>query len=113
MQDLVRQHLLRAQDRMKRQADKHRVEWQFSVGDSVFLKLQPYVQSSVARRAHHKLAFKFFRPFRIIERIGKVAYKLQLPDSAAIHPVFHVSQLKRSLGTQRVSIALPSDLVRF
>lgn len=113
MQDLVRQHLLRAQDRMKRQADKHRVERQFSVGDSVFLKLQPYVQSSVAHRAHHKLAFKFFRPFRIIERIGKVAYKLQLPDSAAIHPVFHVSQLKRSPGTQRVSTALPSDLVRF
>lgn len=111
MQSLVRQHLLRAQDRMKRQADKHRVERQFAVGDMVFLKLQPYVQSSVARRAHHKLAFKFFGPFPILECIGKVAYKLQLPNSAAIHPVFHVSQLKLSPGSQPVSSALPSDLV--
>jgi hypothetical protein len=95
---LVRQHLLRAQERMKRQADKHRVESQFAVGDMVFLKLQPYVQSSVAPRANHKLAFKFFGPYRILKRIGKVAYRLQLPDSVSVHLVFHVSQLKHSPG---------------
>ncbi|XP_066341562.1 uncharacterized protein [Miscanthus floridulus] len=98
---------------MKRQADKHRVDRQFAVGDSVFLKLQPYVQSYVARRAHHKLSFKFFGPFRIVERIGKVAYKLLLPPGASIHPVFHVSQLKNSPGSQPVSASLPSDLVQF
>lgn len=43
MQDFVRQHLLRAQERMKRQADKHRSEKQFSEGDWVYLKLQPYI----------------------------------------------------------------------
>lgn len=48
MQALVKQHLLRAQDRMKRQVDKGRSERTFAVGDMVFLKLQPYVQSSVA-----------------------------------------------------------------
>jgi hypothetical protein len=42
---LVQQHLLRAQDRMKRQADKQRSEQIFSVDDQVYLKLQPYVQS--------------------------------------------------------------------
>lgn len=63
MHQLVHQHLLRAQDRMKRQADKHRVERQFAVGDMVYLKLQPYVQSSIAARAHHKLSFKFFGPY--------------------------------------------------
>ena len=43
MQELIQQHLLRAQDRMKRQADKGRSERVFSVGDKVLLKLQPYV----------------------------------------------------------------------
>jgi hypothetical protein len=67
MNSLVRLHLHHAQDRMRRQANKHRSERSFNVGDMVFLKLQPYVQAFVARRAHHKLSFKFFRPFRVAE----------------------------------------------
>lgn len=57
----VRQHFLRMQQRMKGQADKHRSERVFQVGDEVFLKLQPYLQSSVVRRENHKLAFQVFR----------------------------------------------------
>jgi hypothetical protein len=76
---------------MCRQADKYRTERNFSPGDMVFLKLQPYVQSSVARRAHHKLSFKFFGPFRVLERISKVAYKLALPKGSSVHPIFHGS----------------------
>lgn len=97
--DSVRQHLLRMQQRMKFQADKHRTERSFAVGDEVFLRLQPYIQSSVARRANHKLAFKFFGPFRVMERVGAVAYKLDLPPSSRVHPVFHVSQLKPCIET--------------
>jgi len=85
---------------MKRQADKGRSERVFSVGDKVVLKLQPYVQSSLLRRANHKLSFRFFGPFNILEKIGPVAYKLELPPSSSIHPVFHVSQLKLSPGAQ-------------
>jgi hypothetical protein len=58
MQELIRQHLVRAQDRMKRQADKRRSERVFAIGDWVYMKLQPYAQSSILPRAHQKLNFR-------------------------------------------------------
>lgn len=57
------------------------------VGDTVYLKLQPYVQSSLAPCSNQKLAFCFFVPFTVISKIGLVAYKLALPPSSHIHPV--------------------------
>jgi hypothetical protein len=93
MNSLIQQHLARAQKRMKTQADKGRSERNFAVGDWVYLKLQPYIQASLAPRANQKLAFKFFGRFQVISRVGSVVYKLKLPDTSAIHPVFHVSQL--------------------
>ena len=63
MINLIQQHLLRTQKWMKLQADKYRTGCQFHVGDWVYLKLQPYVQSSLAPHSNQKLAFKFFGPF--------------------------------------------------
>lgn len=63
----------------------------------------------MVRRANHKLAFKFFGPYPVIEKVGSVAYKLRLPESCHIHPVFHVSLLKKALGPHvQVSPTLPS-----
>jgi hypothetical protein len=64
MDELLRHHLHRGKNRMKKQTDQHRSERHFAVGDLVYLKLQPYVQTSLAPRSHHKLAFRFFGPFR-------------------------------------------------
>ena len=111
MQTLLRQHLERVRLRMKHQADKKRSERSFAVGDRVYLKLQPYVQSSVAPRAHHKLLFKYYGPYEVLERIGTVAYRLNLPATSRIHLVIHVSQLKKAIGPHvTLQSVLPSPL---
>ncbi|XP_077251451.1 uncharacterized protein LOC143890638 [Tasmannia lanceolata] len=94
---------------MKMQADMHRTEREFEVGTWVYLRLQPYRQTSISLRRSLKLAPRFFGPFQIIERIGPVSYKLKLPDDSRIHPVFHVSCLKKKIGTRVVaSSSLPT-----
>lgn len=84
---------------MKVYADKHRTEREFNVGDFVYLKLQPYRQQSVERSVSHKLSPRFYGPFEVQERIDSVAYKLKLSPRVKIHPMFHVSLLKKKLGT--------------
>ncbi|XP_042958052.1 uncharacterized protein LOC122293563 [Carya illinoinensis] len=95
---MLRENILKAQNRIKDFADRRRTEREFQVGDWVFLRLQPYRQKTVALRHNLKLAPRFFGPFKILERIGTVAYRLELPSSTKIHPVIHVSCLKKKLG---------------
>jgi Chromo (CHRromatin Organisation MOdifier) domain len=106
---LLKQQLIKAQERMKKFSDKKRSERKFSVGDWVYLKLQPYRQVFIQGKiGTHKLKPKYYGPFEIFKKIGAVAYKLNLPAGSAIHPVFHVSQLKKCHGQHsNVSGTLP------
>jgi hypothetical protein len=62
----------------------------------------------VQRRGGNKLRSKYYGSFEVIERIGKVSYRLNLPEGSQVHPVFHVSQLKERVGTGvSVSVDLP------
>lgn len=90
MLDELHMNLLKAQQTKKTNADKKRRDDQFAMGDKVYVKLQPYRQQTVACRPYEKMAAKFYGPFEIVQRIGQVAYKLQLPDTSKIHPVLHI-----------------------
>ncbi|KOM25331.1 hypothetical protein LR48_Vigan233s000300 [Vigna angularis] len=95
---------------MVRQADKARRPSNVEVGDWVYLKIRPHRQTSMSSTLHSKLAARYFGPFLVIQQIGEVAFKLQLPEAARIHPVFHVSQLKKAVGENSVEKELPIDL---
>lgn len=97
---------------MKLAADSKRRDESFEVDDLVYLKLQPYRQRSLARRPFEKLAARYYGPYRVVKKIGKVAYQLQLPDAVKIHPVFRVSQLKRSIGEYNRDLQVPKLVCR-
>ncbi|XP_070037045.1 uncharacterized protein [Nicotiana tomentosiformis] len=95
---ILKFNLSKSQSRMKKDADKGRTDDHFEEGDWVFVKLQPYKQQSLRSAHQHKLSRKYFGPYKVLKRIGSVAYKLQLPEKARIHSVFHISLLKRCNG---------------
>jgi hypothetical protein len=110
--ELLRKNLLKAQQVMKHNADAHRREVNYDVGTWVYVKLQPYRQTSLTGTKYNKLSKRFYGPFRIIERVGKVAYKLELPSYSKIHNVFHCSVLKPHIGSiPTVVDDLPNDAV--
>ncbi|XP_076912422.1 uncharacterized protein LOC143570740 [Bidens hawaiensis] len=94
---------------MRQQADKHRSERVFEPGAWVYLKLQPYMQNSLRVNKHSKLTPKYFGPFMFTEKVGNVAYRLDLPEEAQIHPVFHVSLLKEAAGPPTKIVPLPTE----
>lgn len=94
----LRANLFKAQGRMKHFADQRRRELEFEVRDHVYVKLQPYRQSSVVSRASAKLSPRFFGPYKILAKVGKVAYRIELPPGSLIHDVFHVSLLRKREG---------------
>ncbi|GJT36383.1 hypothetical protein Tco_0926802 [Tanacetum coccineum] len=102
----IRDRMQAARDRQKSYADKRRRPLEFEVGDKVMLKVAPW--KGVMRFGKRgKLNPRYIGPFRIIERIGPVAYRLELPQELSrVHNVFHVCNLKKCLSDDTLVIPL-------
>lgn len=107
----LRVKIKEAQDRQKSYADKRRKAVEFAVGDRVYLKMITFKgRARTSKRG--KLDPRYLGPFMVLERVGMVAYKLELPSEMdAFHNVFHVSQLRKCLADKDVVVReIPLDL---
>ncbi|CAN6458156.1 unnamed protein product [Victoria cruziana] len=94
----LQENITKAQNRMSQVYNKGRLDREFNVGDLVWLKRLPLKQKSLLGQPYSKLLPRFYGPFKVLQRIGRAAYKLALPASALVHPVFHVTRLKPHHG---------------
>ncbi|WMV58319.1 hypothetical protein MTR67_051704 [Solanum verrucosum] len=95
---IIRERLRMTKSRQKSYADVRRRDLEFEVHDWVYLKISP-MKGVMRFGKKGKLSTHFVGPFKILRRVGKVAYKLDLPNELAmVHPVFHVSILKKCVG---------------
>ncbi|GJS68006.1 hypothetical protein Tco_0682571 [Tanacetum coccineum] len=101
---------LKARDCHKSYADKRRKPLEFSVGDYVLLKVSPW-KCVVRFGKKGKLEPRFVGPFEVIEKVGPVAYRLDLPEELdGVHDTFHVLNLKKCLAD--LTLQVPLDEIR-
>ncbi|GJY15682.1 putative reverse transcriptase domain-containing protein [Tanacetum coccineum] len=106
----IKNHLLTAHSRQKSYADRRTKPLEFKVGDMVLLKVSPW-KGDVHFGKHGKLSPHYIGPFRILARVGPVAYTFELPeDLKGIHSTFHVSNLKKCLAEG--DIVVPMDKIQ-
>ncbi|CAN6688431.1 unnamed protein product [Malus baccata var. baccata] len=95
---VIKSNLKAAQDRQKSLTDRHATNRVYDVGDWVFLKLSPW-RSVVRFGKRGKLSPRYIGPYEITEKIGEVAYRLELhPELSKVHNVFHVSMLRHYIS---------------
>ncbi|GKB04802.1 hypothetical protein Tco_0832997 [Tanacetum coccineum] len=106
----IKNRLKAARGRQKSYADKRRKPLEFSVGDYVLLKVSPW-KDVVRFGKKGKLALRFVVPFKIIKKVGPVAYRLDLPEELnGVHDTFHMSNLKKCLVDPTLQV--PLDEIR-
>ncbi|GJZ66268.1 hypothetical protein Tco_0622964 [Tanacetum coccineum] len=102
----IQDRLKATRDRQKSYADKKRKPLEFSVCDYVLLKVSPW-KGVVRFGKKGKLAPRFVGPLEIIEKVGPVAYKLDLPEELdGVHDTFHMSNLKKCLAEPTLQVPL-------
>ncbi|GKA74873.1 putative reverse transcriptase domain-containing protein [Tanacetum coccineum] len=102
----IKNHLLTARSRQKSYADRRSKQLEFEVGDMVLLKVSPW-KGAVRFGKRGKLSPSYIWPFKILARVGPVAYTLELPkELKGIHSTFHVSNLKKCLADENLIIPL-------
>ncbi|XP_070012125.1 uncharacterized protein [Nicotiana sylvestris] len=105
---LIRQRFLTAQSRQKSYADKIRRDLVFTIGDKVFLRVSP-MKGVMQFGKRGKLSPRFIGPYEILDRVGAVAYRLALPPKLSfIHPVFHVSMLRKCISDSSQVLESPA-----
>nr|GFC90127.1 putative reverse transcriptase domain-containing protein [Tanacetum cinerariifolium] len=93
-------------DQQKSYADLKRKLMEFQVGDKVMLKVSPW-KGVVRFGKRGKLNLRYVRPFKVLERIRYVAYKLNLPEEMSrVHNTFHVSNLKKCHADEPLAVSL-------
>nr|GEW41919.1 hypothetical protein [Tanacetum cinerariifolium] len=106
----IKNRLLTIHSHQKSYADVRRRPLEFNVGDKVMLKVSPW-KGVIRFEKRRKLSPRFIGPFKILERIRSLAYKLELPrELQGIHNTFHVSNLKKCVSDE--SHIFPLDKVR-
>ncbi|GJV20399.1 putative reverse transcriptase domain-containing protein [Tanacetum coccineum] len=102
----IKQRMQAARDRQKSYADLKRKPMEFQVGDKVMLKVSPW-KGVVRFGKRGKLNPRYVGPFKVIERVGEVAYKLELPEELSrVHNTFHVSNLKKCHADEPLAVPL-------
>ncbi|GKC42438.1 hypothetical protein Tco_1060160 [Tanacetum coccineum] len=102
----IKHRLQASRDRQRSYADKRRKPLEFQVRDKVMLKVLPW-KGVIRFGKRGKLNPRYIGPFKILAKVGTVAYQLELPEQLSrVHSTFHVSNLKKCLSDEPLAIPL-------